>query len=465
MIQRNLCPHRNTTVGDFGQIQFHINVARTVRTILNITTILICRIRGDRIRGCITDIRRQDIALVVQQDRRIERYGIGALRRVHPLRVRLHSQQITARDALEPIVGVLHRCDVVGIRQRRRRDLVDHLAAGAAQQHGTIGLERRCQALHIQHKRVGILFLLFVNDDALFYVISIVLVQQADTVHHVVERNAGADFLRLDLVFLRQLAEGAHFGPRVFHPGRRRGRDQRIRRVVQQRQLLCRLLLRRIRLLLRRIRLRRGFRGRSRKVCLRLLRLLRLVDGLRCRCFFGGCRFLRCRNVRRDRHNVAAAAPRQRHRHALPLIRRLEQEAAVERRGKFPRHVSRLGNILLTGFLQRVVDLLPGPVRRLVVHCRLVLHQHVAPVPQPEMLDGFLAQRVLLADDLRIVVLHGHRFAVCTDVQIVCFVADTECHHRQQLHQQRQHKDEGYALLYAFFHISLPHKVKFCTFL
>ena len=76
------------------------------------------------------------------------------------------------------------------------------------------------------------------------------------------------------------------------------------------------------------------------------------------------------------------------------------------------------------------------------------------------MLDGFLAQRVLLADDLRIVVLHGHRFAVCTDVQIVCFVADTECHHRQQLHQQRQHKDEGYALLYAFFHISLPPQSK-----
>ena len=99
------------------------------------------------------------------------------------------------------------------------------------------------------------------------------------------------------------------------------------------------------------------------------------------------------------------------------------------------------------------------------MHCRLVLHQHVGPVPQPEMLDGLLAQRVLLADDLRIVVFHGHRFAVCTDVQIVCFVADTECHHWQQLHQQRQHQDEGYALLYAFFHGSLPHKVKFCTFL
>lgn len=79
------------------------------------------------------------------------------------------------------------------------------------------------------------------------------------------------------------------------------------------------------------------------------------------------------------------------------------------------------------------------------------------------MLYGLLAQRVLLADDLRIVVLHGHRFAVCTDVQIVCFVADTECHHRQQLHQQRQHKDEGYAFLYAFFHGPLPRFCKYHT--
>ena len=108
MIHCQLCPDRNAVARNLWQVRkLNIHLADTVGRPGMIPNILICRIRGNRIGGCITDERRQNVALVVQQDRRVERHGVGTLRRVHPLRVRLHGQQITARDALELVGGVL----------------------------------------------------------------------------------------------------------------------------------------------------------------------------------------------------------------------------------------------------------------------------------------------------------------------------------------------------------------------
>ena len=108
MIHCQLCPDRNTVARKLRQVrELNIYLADTVGRPGMIPNILICRIRSSGIGGCITDERRQNVALVVQQDCRVERHGVGTLRRVHPLRVRLHGQQITARDALELVGGVL----------------------------------------------------------------------------------------------------------------------------------------------------------------------------------------------------------------------------------------------------------------------------------------------------------------------------------------------------------------------
>ena len=108
MADGQLCADRNAVARQLRQIRkLDIDLTGIVSVVCPVSDKLVRRVGRNRPRPCRPDERRQNVALVVQQDRRVERHGIRALRRVHPLRVRLHGQQITARDALELVGGVL----------------------------------------------------------------------------------------------------------------------------------------------------------------------------------------------------------------------------------------------------------------------------------------------------------------------------------------------------------------------
>ena len=133
----------NTILRNLRQVcKLNINITGIISFVCPIPDKLICRIRGNRPRPCRPDERRQNVALVVQQDRRVERHG----GRHAPARSSTPGPPPRSADNRPRCARACRRRPPVTLRRRHPPDTVPGSRRPARRRHRAAAQSRRPQA-------------------------------------------------------------------------------------------------------------------------------------------------------------------------------------------------------------------------------------------------------------------------------------------------------------------------------